>query len=178
MSEPAQATHASPPLVASLAEDGFVAGVIGGVTVAVFFLIVDLANGQAFFTPSLLGSILFLGMSASEVVAVSAPMVVAYTAVHMTVFIVAGMAASWAVSQFERNPHLGVVLVLLFVCFEAAFLGFSLAFMPGVVGALGGVLIAVANLLSAGAMAAYLLWWRHPKAFSHLEHVFDDAQSR
>lgn len=158
----------------AIAEDGFVSGVLGGSTVAIFFFVVDLLRGQPFYTPSLLGSILLQGADPSSVVPISAPMVVAYTAVHMALFILAGMAAAAAVRQFETHPHLGVVLLLLFICFEAGFLGFALAFAPGVVPTIGGWLIAVANLLSAAVMAWYLLVLRHPHAFRNLDRVWKD----
>lgn len=160
--------------LAEVAEDGFVSGVIGGATVAVFFLAVDLLSGRPFYTPSLLGSILFQGADPSRVSEVQAPMVVSYTAVHMAVFIVAGMAAAYAVRQFQVRPHLGVVLLLLFICFEAAFIGFALAFAPDLIPTIGGWLIAVANLLSAATMAWYLLVLRHPNAFRNLDRVFSD----
>jgi len=168
-------THASPAHSARvIAEDGFLSGVIGGLTVALFFLIVDLIGGRPFFTPSLLGSVLFLGESVSTVTAVDAPMVMAYTGMHFLLFVIVGMAAAFAVHEFEVHPHVGVLLVILFVCFEASFMGIAAALMPGVVGALGTTLVALANLLSAGAMAAYLLW-RHPRAWKQLDHVWDDA---
>jgi hypothetical protein len=160
--------------VAQVAEDGFVSGVIGGATVAVFFLIVDLLRGQPFYTPSLLGSIVFQGADPAAVEEVQAPMVVSYTAVHMAAFIVIGMVAAYVVRQFQVRPHLGVVLLLFFVCFEAAFLGFAFAFAPAIVPTLGGWLIAAANLLSAAAMAWYLLVLRHPRAFQNLDEVFSD----
>lgn len=160
--------------LAGFAEDGFVSGVIGGAVVALFFLGVDLLQGQPFYTPTLLGSLLLFGRSVAEVDAASAPVVASYTAVHMAAFIAVGMAAAWGVSEFERRPHLGVVLVLLFVCFEAGFLGFAFAFAPRVVPQLGGGLVAVANLLAAGAMAAYLLGLRHPRALASLNRVWDD----
>lgn len=171
---PGAATRGGGRRLAGLAEDGFVSGVIGGATVALFFLAVDALQGRPFFTPTLLGSVLFLGRSAAEVESASAPVVLSYTALHMAVFIAAGMAAAWAVSEFERRPHLGVVLVLLFVCFEAAFLGFAFAFAPAVVPTLGGGLVAVANALAAAAMAAYLLGLRHPRALGSLSRVWED----
>lgn len=177
MAEPGRESVAGAPgrrRLAVIAEDGFVSGVIGGATVALFFLVVDLLEGQPFFTPTVLGSLLLFGKSLAEVEAASAPVVVSYTAVHMAAFIGVGMAAAYAVSEFERRPHVGVVLVLLFACFEAGFLGFAFAFAPRVVPTLGGGLVALANLLAAGTMAAYLLVLRHPRAFGSLDRVWDD----
>lgn len=160
--------------LAGIAEDGFVSGVIGGTVVALFVLVVDLFEGRPFFTPTLLGSLLLFGKSVAEVEAARAPVVVSYTAVHMAAFIAVGMAAAYAVSEFERRPHVGVVLVLLFVCFEAGFLGVAFAFAPRVVPTLGGGLVAVANALAAAVMAAYLLGIRHPRALASLDRVWDD----
>ena len=47
------------------------AGVLGGSAVALFFLLADLLDGQPFFTPSLIGSVLWLGVSAADVVEVN-----------------------------------------------------------------------------------------------------------
>ncbi len=160
--------------IGTVAEDGFVSGVIGALTVAFFFLVVDALEGRPFYTPSLLGQIFFQGADPGQVSEVRAPMVVAYTALHMALFIGAGMAAAWAVREFEQHPHLGVVLLLLFVCFEAGFLGLALAFAPDLIPTIGGWLIASANLLSAATMAFYLLVLRHPGAFRSLDEVWKD----
>lgn len=176
--------ESSNPAVASeyrasvLVQDGFVAGVIGGAIVAVFFLILDSIAGHPFFTPTLLGSVLILGKSAAEVTSAQAPIVVTYSAIHMLVFIAAGIAAAWAVRQFEEHPHLGVLLVFLFIFFEASFMGVVFAFGPQLIYALGAWLIAAANLLSAAGMAVYLLVIRHPRAFSSLDRVFADEEPR
>ena len=42
------------------------AGVLGGSAVALFFLVGDLLEGRPFFTPSLIGSVLFHGVSAED----------------------------------------------------------------------------------------------------------------
>ncbi len=157
--------------LAAIAEDGLISGIIGALTVAIFFLIVDALSGRPLFTPSLLGSVLFLGESAEDVREINVYVVIAYTALHMALFIGAGLAAAYAVSLFETRPHLGSVLLVLFVCFEASFLGLCVLVMPGVIGVLGSVMLAVGNLISAAAMATFLLWWRHPVALRNLGHV-------
>jgi hypothetical protein len=169
-----QVTPATSALRAGdVAIDGLFSGVLGGLTVAVFFLIVDTLKGQPLFTPSLLGSVLFLGRSVEAVDGVNIPMVFAYTGVHMAVFVAVGMAAAYMVSQFEKNPPFGLLL-LLFICFEAGFVAVTLALMPGVVGALGTSLVVISNLLSAAVMAGYLLWWSHPQALRSLDRVWGD----
>jgi hypothetical protein len=157
----------------SIAVDGVFSGVIGGLTVAVFYLLIDTFEGRPLWTPSLLGSALFLGASVDKITEVNVPMVFAYTGVHMALFVAAGMAFSFTVAQFESNPPLAILLILLFVCFEAAFFAFTMALAPGVVGALGASSIAVANLLAALAMAAYF-WRTHPGAARGLSRIWDD----
>jgi hypothetical protein len=157
----------------TIAIDGVFSGVIGGVTVALFYLLIDAIAGRPLWTPSLLGSVLFLGSGVDKVVGVNIPMVFAYTGVHMALFVAAGMAFSFMVAQFESNPPLAVLLILLFVCFEAAFFAFTMALAPGVIGALGASSIAVANLLAALAMSAYF-WRTHPGAARGLSRIWDD----
>jgi hypothetical protein len=160
---------------ATIAEDGLFAGALGGLSVAVFFLIVDVLEGRPLFTPSLLGSVLFLRESAEAVTGVNIPMVFAYTGVHFAIFVTVGMAAAFMVSEFERNPPVGLVLLLLFICFEAGFFGITVGIAPGVIGVLGAWLVGIANLLAAAAMAAYLLWWSHPGAFRNLDRLWQDG---
>ena len=99
----------------SIAIDGVFAGVIGGLTVALFYLLIDTIQGRPLWTPSLLGSALFLGSSVEKMTAVNVPMVFAYTGVHMAMFVAAGMVFSFMVAQFESNPPLAVLLILAVV---------------------------------------------------------------
>ena len=50
---------------AAILEDGVLAGLVGAIVVAVWFLVLDLFHGTPFATPSLLGRAVFLG-SGSE----------------------------------------------------------------------------------------------------------------
>lgn len=177
MSASTQPTAAAPARsrAGAIAEDGLFAGALGGLTVAVFFLIVDVLEGHPLFTPSLLGSVLFLRESAEAVTGVDIPMVFAYTGVHFAIFVTVGMAAAFMVSEFEANPPLGLVLLLLFICFEAGFFGVTFGIAPGVIGVLGAWQVGIANLLASVAMAAYLLWWSHPGAFRNLDRVWEDG---
>jgi hypothetical protein len=145
---------------AAVTEDGLIAGAIGGVSVALFFLIVDAIRGEPLFTPSLLGSVLFLDESAQTVIRVDMSMVLAYSALHFGFFLAAGMAAAFTVMEFQARPRLGAILVGLFVCFELGFLAAAVIVAPGLIGVLGAWLVVLANLLAAATMALYLLWWR------------------
>lgn len=150
------------PLFVDLAGEGLVAGAIGGAVVAIVFLAIDLAAGRPLWTPSLLGSALFLG-GPGAADAVDLRMVLAYTGVHMSGFVAVGVAAAFATSWLERNLPAAFVLLLLFLVFETSFLAFVLRAAPQAIGDLGSAAVAIANLLAAGAMAAFFAR-RHPGA--------------
>jgi hypothetical protein len=159
--------------LAALAEDGVVAGIIGAAVVAIWFLVLDVARGQPFLTPSMVGSVLFLGDSLEAASTLNVVMVFAYTGVHGMLFLLAGCVLSWMVAQVERNPQLGLVLLLLFLLFESVLFGFEVTIVPTLVGALGAFSVAFANLLGAVAMFWYLLL-RRPEALARLRDSWDE----
>lgn len=160
-------------VVSVIAEDGVLAGVIGAAVVALWFLVLDIARGVPFYTPSLLGSVLFLGASVEDVTGVNAVLVFAYTGLHGLTFLVAGAGLAWMVSQVERNPQFGLVLLLLFLTFESVLFGLEVTIVPNLVGALGAVSVALANLLAAVAMFWFLLV-RRPGAWARLRASWDE----
>ena len=40
-------------------KEGFIAGIVGALTVALWFLVVDMMHGRPFYTPTILGTALF-----------------------------------------------------------------------------------------------------------------------
>jgi hypothetical protein len=153
--------------VRGLVEEGVLCGLIGAGVVAVFFLFIDSLQGRPLHTPSLLGSVLFLERTVADAGPVDLTIVFAYTGVHALLFLLAGVGVAWMVSQFDRNPQFGLVLVLLFVLFQAVLFGLEVSLVPSLVGALGAGIVAVANVLAAVAMFGYLLR-RHPEALARL----------
>jgi hypothetical protein len=162
-------------LASQVLEDGFFVGVIGAAIVALWYLVLDSLAGRPLFTPSLLGSILFRGASDASQVTVSASTVAWYTAVHVLAFLGVGIVASWLAMQFEKFPAVGIAMLFLFVVFEAAFFFFAIAVGRNILGVLGLWSVAVANLLAAAAMAAYL-WWRHPQAVRGMNRIWRDQE--
>ena len=157
----------------AVVEGGVLAGLVGATTVAVWFLVLDFVRGAPFSTPSLLGRVLFTGQTVESAGEISVPMVFAYTGLHGLLFLIAGVALAWMVAQFERNPQLGMVLLLLFVAFEAILMGLEVSVVPRLVGALGTWTVALANLLSAVVMFWYLLR-RHPEAIERMREGWND----
>jgi hypothetical protein len=156
-------------------EDGFFAGMLGASLVALWYLVLDMLAGRPFFTPALLGSVLFRGVSDAAGVVVQPSIVAWYTALHFVTFLVIGIVASWLATQFERFPAVGIAIMFLFVLFESFFFFFALAIGKNLLGTLGLWTIAVANLLAAAGMAGYL-WYRHPQAIRNLRKVWDEEE--
>jgi hypothetical protein len=146
-------------------EEGFVAGLLGAATIAVWFLILDAIQGRPLYTPTVLGTALFRGSAhvvSSERLPISFEMVVWFTWVHVLVFVVIGGVAAWLVRLAERDPNYGFGILLFFAVFEFGFIGVSLIFAEEVLQALAWPAILVGNLLAAAAMAWYF-WRRHPQ---------------
>jgi hypothetical protein len=145
-------------------QDGIIAGILGALAVALWFLIFDSARGRPFYTPSILGTALF-GRGASlaplEATPVSMDMVLMFTWVHGLVFAALGGIAAWLLAVAERSPHVGFGIILLFVVFEACFTMAAYLLAAPILHALTWPAVVIANLLAAAVMAGYL-WWRHP----------------
>ncbi len=153
------------PTVSTLHQDGIVAGVIGAVVVAIWFLLVDSVQGRPLYTPTVLGTALFrggAGLGSPETLPVSMEMVWMFTWAHGLVFAALGGVASWLLGLAERNPSYGFGILLFFVVFQFGFFVAAMLFAASVLQALAWPAILVANILSSAAMAAYF-WRRHPR---------------
>ncbi len=163
LSHRAKAWHRFELGPADLLFDSFYAGGIGGSVVGIFFLLVDLLDGQPFFTPSLMGSVLFLGIAAEDVAGVHLDAVAYYTIVHMVGFMGLGAAITWLVHEVElHSRHPAVVLLVLFAILEAGFLVVASLVLPGVIARVGIVPVGVANVLAAGTIALFFVWSHRP----------------
>lgn len=143
-------------------QEGLVAGLIGAGTVALWFFLFDLLRGEPFFTPGALGSALFLGARNIGEIVVNAGTVIGYTVVHVAAFVVTGMIASAFVVEAERRPPVVLGAILLFVTFEAFFMGFLAMVAEFLLGPLAWWTIAIGNLVATVSMG-YYLWARHPQ---------------
>jgi hypothetical protein len=133
---------------------------IGGASLGLFFFVLDAIEGHAFFTPMLLGSVLFEGIPATEAAQLSVPIIAGYTLVHFRVFAVIGLAASILahVADYATDPKPLIatgVLAIEIASFGVAGIGF-----PGVIETLGVARIAMANLVAAAGIGIYLFHYR------------------
>lgn len=159
----ASVSLASADRPATIAADGIIAGVLGAVTVAGWFLVLDSFAGRPLYTPSVLGTALFrrgTGLDSPATLPIALDMVSMFTWVHALVFVALGGVASYLLAEVERRPALGFGVLLFFVVFQAGFTVAALVFFPVVLRAVGWIPVFTANLLAASVMAAYFAW-RH-----------------
>src|SRR5437879_13467561 len=91
----------------SVLREGIVAGVIGAVVVAVWFLVVDTLRGHPLETPMFLGAALFFGLKTPLIVAAISLMPgLSYTVVHGLAFVAFGIIAAAVMAATEREPSL------------------------------------------------------------------------
>ncbi len=161
----------TPTKLDDLLYDAFYSAAIGGSVLGLFFLLVDVVAGQPFYTPSLMGSVLFLGMTPETVTDVRLDLVAYVTMLHMGAFGVLGLGLSVLVYEAEvHSHHPARVVALLFLVIEGGFLISANVFMPGVVAAIGFGRILVGNVLTATAMALFMLKSHNPEAWDRLLH--------
>jgi hypothetical protein len=144
--------------------DGLIAGIIGAAIIAVWFLFLDGVSRLPFYSPTVLGTALFLGtedLASTEGVQVSLKMTLMYTWVHGLVFIVLGEIAAYLLLLAEKNPNIRFGILLLFVILEFGFVGTALVFAEPVLHELVWPAVLLGNLLAAAGMAGYF-WLRHP----------------
>jgi hypothetical protein len=139
----------------SVLREGVIAGVLGAATVAVWFLVFDLARGKPFLTPALLGSAVFQGLRDPAAIGVSLGPILGYTVLHGLAFIAFGVVAAALIAVSEREPALFIAVVILFACFEMFFLGALGALGRSMVGALVWWAILIGNMLAAITMLWY-----------------------
>jgi hypothetical protein len=150
--------------------EGVVTGLIGGAVAGLWHLVVDLARGEPFRTPNVVGQVLLGGDTTPAVRTIVPEAVIGYGLLHFVIFILLGIGLVALSHMATRNPALrmGVWLGL-----SIAFL-FSLGFLLVLywvtrqrfpwVPALGG------SVLGIGTMG-FFLWRRHPG----LRGTFADA---
>ena len=119
------ASSAASPRVSAgdVALDGLFAGMIGALTVAVWFLVLDIAAGRPLYTPALLGQVLLHGgrrrgpARDSWRRSRSRPTRRSTSSRSSAV----GLVLSYLMTLFERFPIVGFVLLMLFACLQVGF---------------------------------------------------------
>ena len=153
---------------------GIVAGIIGATSVAVWFLLIDIAFGRPFHTPAALGRAFFAMFGASGGTAL--PYVFGYSVVHILAFIVAGLFVALIVKFAEKEPTVLAGAMILFIVFEVAFHGMlSMVRAFPVLGVVAWYNVAIGNLIAAVAMGTYM-WRTHPLLKEELEYALESRE--
>jgi hypothetical protein len=142
---------------------GAVAGAIGFVTIALFFVVADALAGRPFlYTPALLGGALFYGVDSPAEVRVAPGPVLAYTVAHLVAFVIIGLVAAGLATLASRHRHLWYLGVNLFLLLIAHASGVVVTLTESLQGVVSAWLVMIATLAAAVAMALYLIWANPP----------------
>lgn len=141
--------------------EGIVGGLLAAASVAVWFLILDVAGGHPFATPLRLGESVasfFGGTGGGSALAY----VLGYTLFHVIAFTISGIFVSAIVNRAEAEPSLLFGLLIIFVAFELGWYGLS-AILSGeqAYGTIAWYQVMVANLIAATTLGFYM-YRRHP----------------
>jgi ABC-type transport system involved in multi-copper enzyme maturation permease subunit len=143
--------------------DGAAAGVIGFVTIALFFVVTDAFAGHPFlYTPALLGGALFYGVTGPSDVTVALAPVLAYSAVHLIVLLVLGVIAAGFASVASRHRYAWFIGVNLFLLIVAHASGAVMTLTESLQGVVSAWLVTGATAAAAITMAVYLIWANPP----------------
>lgn len=157
-----------------LLREALIAGVLGAVSIAIWFLIVDVIGGRPFQTPLALGRafLSILGPVPPEGTA-EVPIIILYTVFHFAAFIAVAIVAEWIVYRAQTEPTVLAGALMLFVAVELGFYGF-VALLRETTGldtlvwwqVMGG------NLIAAAVMGTYI-WRSHPELADELRHTLE-----
>ena len=145
----------------SVIGEGTDVGLIGGMAVAVWFLILDTLAGHPFQTPSLLGQTVLLGERVPEESGLAFGAILLYTAFHFIIFALVGMGLVALVHWASENHVVRYALLPVFLVFEVLFYGFLGVFSERTHALFHVGTVVTANTIAAVCMGAFL-WYRHP----------------
>ena len=143
---------------AGVIQEGVIAGFLGAAAVAVWFLLLDAARGEALRTPALLGAAFLKEPDRMEAV-------IGYTIVHGIAFIAFGIVAAFMVAAAEREPMFVFALVILFTAFEVFVFGAIVVTATWVLDEVAGWAIFVGNVVAAIVMLAF--FFRRHRTLAH-----------
>ncbi len=146
--------------------DGAVAGMLGALTVALWFLFIDISRGVPFETPTLLAAALLHGKTV--VAGAQLQYIVEYTVLHFGAFLLFGIAAAILIEMAERERSLIISLLIFLFAFEVLFLALTMFLGPMLASALSWWGVLVGNLLATAVMLTYFFLLKHPLLLKHL----------
>jgi hypothetical protein len=159
----------------SVVSEGADVGILGGLVVAVWFLVLDSLAGHPLQTPSLLGQIIVFRDATPDTGRLIFGAIVLYTAFHFLAFALLGVGLVALVHLAIGNPVARYALLPVFLAFQVMFYGLLEAFSERTNELFPFWAVIIANTLAAVAMG-YFLWVRHPDLRRSIrETPFGDA---
>jgi hypothetical protein len=143
-------------------------GVVGATTVALWFLVVDVVTGTPLRTPGILGSAVFLGISAPQEAVINATTVGLFSLLHGAVFFAVGVGTTALVRAADRAPNLLALFVLLTVVLQVLFAGGVAILAQFLLGVIAWWSVLGGNLVASFLMGSLLLYW-HPATAQRLK---------
>ncbi|MFL5495239.1 MAG: hypothetical protein ACJ8DC_12720 [Gemmatimonadales bacterium] len=145
----------------SIIGEGTDVGLIGGLAVAVWFLILDVLAGHPFQTPSLLGQVVLFGDRTPETQHLVFGAILLYTAFHFIVFALIGMGLVALVHWGTENSVVRYAFVPVFLVLEFLFWGLLEVLSERSSELFPFWAVITANTLASLCMGLFL-WHRHP----------------
>lgn len=143
-------------------EQGITAGLIGFATIAGLFIVIDVVAGRPpFHTAALLGSALY-GIEDPSLLSISTRMVVAYSALHLAVFIVFGLLAVILAEVADRGRQLWFVALFFFIFISFHLFAAAQGIAAPMRASLPDALVWGAGMAASLTMAWYLIR-SHPR---------------
>ena len=155
-----------------LLHEGVIAGLIGAVSIAVWFFAIDLIAGRPFFTPATLGRGLVAVLGAVPT-GERVPHILVYTVFHFAAFMIVGLFAAFVVYLARSEPSVLLGFVVLFVAFEVGFYALvGLLSQATPLGSFAWYQVLIGNLIAASAMGVYF-WRQHKELGEEFRHSLD-----
>src|SRR5882724_6295718 len=155
------------PLWTRVVREGIVAGLLGALAVALWFLAYDAAAGAPLRTPALLGAALFHGLREPAALVITPALVLQYTLFHGLVFVAFGWMAAGLFALTDGDRHVLFGVFMLFCCFEVAALAALQILGSWLLHTLEPWSILGANLVAAVVMLG-LLFLHHQRSLKEV----------
>lgn len=140
----------------SILWDGFMAGAVGGLIVALWFLVGDIMAGDPLHTPMLFATAMLHGPAAAAgEVEFQAQMVALYSVVHLALFFLLGTGLFLAVRRLSGGARTVAVAAAFAVLIGGMYV-FTSVVWPPVAAALPLLSVLGANALAAAGVGYYL----------------------
>lgn len=141
--------------------EGLLAGLLGGLIVAAWYLAVDVGRGELLYTPNVLGQVFVQGdtMPATRTIATQA--VVQYALLHFGWFFLFGIGLAALTHLATRNPAFRMGVWLFLVVGLVFWFGISFALYWLTDQRFPWLTALIGTVLGVGSMGLYL-WRQHP----------------